>query len=199
MDLVLASAAAEGADLALANDPDADRLAVAVPTPMGWRMLTGNEVGVLLGDHLLRTTSGDRFVANSVVSSPMLGVIAASIPPDAHAGHGGPSSRSSFVTASVRATAKFSASLDELSSGGCKHHRRRGRLAEQQAGRHRSVRGLRDGCRRRGVALGRWMEAIGGEVPVGPIVEFAAQKRTEWNDPSTGSQSGPTLCRCHCS
>ena len=78
MDLVLSIAAAEGADLALANDPDADRLAVAVPTPMGWRMLTGNEVGVLLGDHLLRTTSGDRFVANSVVSSPMLGVIAAS-------------------------------------------------------------------------------------------------------------------------
>ena len=79
MDLLLALAADGGVDLALANDPDADRLAVAVPVDDGWRTLTGDEVGVLLADHLLRHGTGDdRFVATTVVSSTLLASVAAS-------------------------------------------------------------------------------------------------------------------------
>ena len=73
MDAVLTLAAERGADLALANDPDGDRLAAAVPCPGGWRVLTGDELGVLLADHLLRHGAGDdRLVATTVVSSSML-------------------------------------------------------------------------------------------------------------------------------
>ncbi|MDB4927581.1 MAG: phosphoglucomutase/phosphomannomutase [Myxococcaceae bacterium] len=77
MDLLLALAAAKNADLAIANDPDADRMAAAVPDGERWRPLTGNEVGALLGDHLMRRTAGPRVVATTIVSSPLLGVMAA--------------------------------------------------------------------------------------------------------------------------
>ncbi len=77
MDLATALAAEVDADVVLANDPDADRCAVAVPGPHGWRMLSGDDVGALLGDFLLR--SGVRGVyANSIVSSSLLGALAAS-------------------------------------------------------------------------------------------------------------------------
>jgi phosphomannomutase len=76
MDLAMALASEVGADVVVANDPDADRCAVAVPGPHGWRMLHGDEVGALLADFLLR--SGVRGVyANSIVSSSLLGVLAA--------------------------------------------------------------------------------------------------------------------------
>ncbi|MFD4754990.1 phospho-sugar mutase [Streptomyces sp. NPDC058426] len=79
MDLAFATARAhEGADLIVANDPDADRCAVAVPdasADAGWRMLTGDEVGALLATHLLRR--GERGVfAESIVSSTLLGTLA---------------------------------------------------------------------------------------------------------------------------
>ena len=68
------------ADLVLANDPDADRLALAVPGPDGrHRPLSGNQLGVLLADHLLRHHAGRRpLVVSTVVSSPMLADVAAS-------------------------------------------------------------------------------------------------------------------------
>jgi phosphomannomutase len=77
IDLALELAAAQGADLVVANDPDADRCAVAVPTGAdGWRMLRGDEVGSLLGEYLGRRGHGAVF-ATSIVSSSLLGEIAA--------------------------------------------------------------------------------------------------------------------------
>jgi phosphomannomutase len=78
LDLAIALAEEEGADLIIANDPDADRLAAVVPWEGRWRPLSGNEVGVLLGDYVLRHYDGDEtpIVINSIVSSPMLGRVA---------------------------------------------------------------------------------------------------------------------------
>ncbi len=76
MDLAMALAARHGADLVVANDPDADRCAAAVESAQGWRMLRGDEVGALLAHHLLR--SGRQGVyATSIVSSSLLGTMAA--------------------------------------------------------------------------------------------------------------------------
>jgi phosphomannomutase len=72
MDLALEVARQVAADLVLANDPDADRCAVAVPTGWGWRMLRGDEVGSLLGDAMLRRGVKGVYAA-SVVSSSLLG------------------------------------------------------------------------------------------------------------------------------
>lgn len=76
-DLLLELAEDVHADIAVALDPDADRCAIGVPGPAGWRMLTGDETGVLLGDYVLRHTTGDRLAATTIVSSSMLGKIAA--------------------------------------------------------------------------------------------------------------------------
>ena len=100
LDLALADARRLGADVVLANDPDGDRLAVAVPDPLadgGWRMLTGDQLGALLGAYLIEETAegtpaegtpaegtqaegtqaAGRLVATTVVSSTMLAKIAA--------------------------------------------------------------------------------------------------------------------------
>jgi phosphomannomutase len=79
MDLLLALAARAGADVALANDPDADRLGAAIPTPEGgWRRLGGDEIGWLFADHILRHTTGDdRLVVTTLVSSSLLSRMAA--------------------------------------------------------------------------------------------------------------------------
>ncbi|MFC5380211.1 phospho-sugar mutase [Aquipuribacter nitratireducens] len=94
LDLALALAAGSGADLVIANDPDADRCSVAVPDPSrgprddpaGWRQLSGDEVGALLAEHVL-TRGGDApppvddgepaTLAASLVSSALLHRVAA--------------------------------------------------------------------------------------------------------------------------
>ncbi|WP_112246480.1 phospho-sugar mutase [Kribbella monticola] len=79
IDAALDLARAEGSDIAVANDPDADRCAVAVPDPAaagGWRMLRGDELGGLLGEFLL-SSSPDGVAACSIVSSSLLSKIAA--------------------------------------------------------------------------------------------------------------------------
>ncbi len=76
MDLALALAQERGADLVVANDPDADRCAAAVPTATGWRMLRGDEVGALLATHLLRR-GRTGVLATTIVSSTLLSKIAA--------------------------------------------------------------------------------------------------------------------------
>jgi phosphomannomutase len=75
MDLAFAAARASGPDLVIANDPDADRCAVAVPDGGDWRMLRGDEVGSLLAAHLVRRGAHGTF-AESIVSSSLLGRIA---------------------------------------------------------------------------------------------------------------------------
>ena len=84
LDLALALARDTDADLVIANDPDGDRLAIAVPDPAaagGWRALSGDQVGALLGAYLLDRDPGPdpaaRLAATTVVSSTMLSKIAA--------------------------------------------------------------------------------------------------------------------------
>lgn len=84
LDLALAEARERGADLVIANDPDGDRLAAAVPDPSaagGWRVLSGDTLGALLASYLLERSAGDprpeaRLVATTVVSATLLARIA---------------------------------------------------------------------------------------------------------------------------
>jgi phosphomannomutase len=88
MDLALALARRVRPDVVIASDPDADRCAVAVPDPAaastadptGWRMLRGDEVGVLLGAHVIARgvdpESAYAVLARSIVSSRLLGAMA---------------------------------------------------------------------------------------------------------------------------
>jgi phosphomannomutase len=82
MDLVLALARKINAELVLANDPDADRLAVAVPDPASptkFRQLTGDQVGALFADYLLEVGAKEhtkRMVATTIVSSQLLSYLA---------------------------------------------------------------------------------------------------------------------------
>ncbi|MCR1784546.1 phospho-sugar mutase [Nocardioides carbamazepini] len=78
IDRAVALAQRTGADIVIANDPDADRCAAAVPdaaAESGWRMLRGDEVGALLADHLLRAGRSGVY-ATSIVSSSLLGTMA---------------------------------------------------------------------------------------------------------------------------
>lgn len=88
LDLSYRTARAASADLIIANDPDADRLAIAIPDqrePEGYRRLTGNEVGAILGwraaELAVRAATGDSApegtLACSIVSAPALAAVAA--------------------------------------------------------------------------------------------------------------------------
>ncbi len=89
MDLAFALAEEVGADLVLANDPDADRVAVGALNPATgtWHQLHGDQVGALLGAHIVARggragraetgATGTPVFANSIVSSRLLGKIAA--------------------------------------------------------------------------------------------------------------------------
>ena len=81
VDALLNLASDVDAEIAIALDPDADRCAIGVPTPDGWRMLSGDETGWLLGDYILSQiepgpVSDATVVASTVVSSRMLAAIA---------------------------------------------------------------------------------------------------------------------------
>ncbi len=77
LDLAIELAVEKNADLVLANDPDADRLAVVVHHKDNWCRLNGNEIGVLLAEHILSKGQGeDRLVVTTVVSSRLLSKIA---------------------------------------------------------------------------------------------------------------------------
>ncbi|MDK1360224.1 phospho-sugar mutase [Arthrobacter sp. zg-Y1219] len=90
LDLALETAVEHDADLVIANDPDADRVAVAAKNPADgqWRMLRGDEVGALLGRHLARRIGSGHWkvrgekaktgivFANSIVSSRLLARVA---------------------------------------------------------------------------------------------------------------------------
>lgn len=82
MDLALEAAAQHRPDIVIANDPDADRCAIAIPTADGYRMLTGDEVGSLLGwwatQHSNATSTERTVLAQSIVSGTMLKSIAES-------------------------------------------------------------------------------------------------------------------------
>ncbi len=83
IDAALELAEQTSPDVVIANDPDADRCAVAVADRGGWRMLRGDEVGALLGAHLIAkgaaagitADSPDCVFANSIVSSRLLSAI----------------------------------------------------------------------------------------------------------------------------
>jgi phosphomannomutase len=82
IDLALAKAREVGADLVIANDPDADRCAAAVNGPNGgWRMLRGDELGIVFGEWIARSMAQDKSktgaFGNSIVSSSALSKIAA--------------------------------------------------------------------------------------------------------------------------
>ena len=79
MDLLMDTARSCDAVVALANDPDADRLGAAIPQADGsWRRLSGDEIGWLFADHILANTAGDdRLVVTTLVSSSLLAKMAA--------------------------------------------------------------------------------------------------------------------------
>jgi phosphomannomutase len=77
IDAALALAREVKPDIVIANDPDADRCAVAIPADGDWRMLHGDEVGALLGSHILmRGVPQDGTLANSIVSCRLLAAMA---------------------------------------------------------------------------------------------------------------------------
>ena len=77
MDLAYETAEQRGADLIIATDPDADRLAIGVPVGDSFQRLTGDEVGLLLSHELASRPGAKGVLANSIVSSSCLARVAA--------------------------------------------------------------------------------------------------------------------------
>ncbi|NBR78199.1 MAG: hypothetical protein EBT76_05315 [Microbacteriaceae bacterium] len=75
LDLAFAIATDYKADLIIANDPDADRVAIALPNDNGWQRLTGDQVGLILADEIAKTASSGT-LACSIVSSSALDEVA---------------------------------------------------------------------------------------------------------------------------
>jgi phosphomannomutase len=76
LERAIAVAQTEGADLVLATDPDADRIGGAVPTPSGWRALTGNEIASLVVDHGLAHRGGSPIVVRTEVTTGLVSRLA---------------------------------------------------------------------------------------------------------------------------
>ncbi len=76
MDLAFAKARAVGADLIIATDPDADRLAIGIPSPSGFTRLAGDEVGLILAHEIASRSGAHGVMANSIVSSSCLARVA---------------------------------------------------------------------------------------------------------------------------
>lgn len=79
LDLAMAHAREHGSDLIIAVDPDADRCALAIPDPSkesGWRQLSGDEIGSILGEYIAQSAPAGSVFANSIVSSRLLERIA---------------------------------------------------------------------------------------------------------------------------
>lgn len=75
LDLAIEKADQQGAELVIANDPDADRFSAAVKVRGKWRQLTGNEIGFLFADYIYKTYDGELskvYFVNSTVSSQMI-------------------------------------------------------------------------------------------------------------------------------
>ena len=80
LDLAFETADRAGIEVIVANDPDADRLAIAIKENGTWRRLSGNEVGSLLGWRAAERHKGSgtpAALAASIVSTPALRAVAA--------------------------------------------------------------------------------------------------------------------------
>ena len=142
LDLLLDEAAAVGAAVGLANDPDADRLGAVIPTPEGgWRRLSGDEIGWLLADHVLAHTTGDdRLVVTTLVSSSLLGKMAAAAGvhyAETYTGFkwiGQTGARPSRVAVRVRLRAGPRLPRHRPPAGQGRHHRRRALRRDRRRG-----------------------------------------------------------------
>ena len=104
LDLALAQARRSGAELVIANDPDGDRLAVAVPddqSPGGWRTLTGDQVGALLGAYLLGMGASSRSRAADGGQSSGTGQLSAADSDESSPGDSKPLVASTIVSATM--------------------------------------------------------------------------------------------------
>ncbi len=208
--------------LAIANDPDADRLGAAIPQPDGsWRRLGGDEIGWLLADHILANTSGDdRLVITTLVSSSLLGDMAKSY--GVHAketftgfkwiGQDDPRQSRAALRARLRAGARLPRGAAAARQGrhlggadarrGRRRRRGRGHDAAGAARRHR--RPLRPSRHDRQVgAHGSRRRGEGGRAAAGPPADgdrrrHGRRRRVVSRRPTCCASSWPAASACRC-